>query len=126
MEEKPTPNKFKGNNDILFSQINYCRFLYKFSQQLMVSAKTGTKFNLREKLLFILAKNIVIKINRLGLLNEKENFKDNIFQLDDYESYKRSESFQKFSQAIWEYNEKYKKHFEKIFALVQKNGMQCC
>ena len=48
----------------------------------MVSAKTtGQKLcsGMREKLLFIIAKNIFIKISKLSQLNEKENYKDNLF-----------------------------------------------
>jgi serine/threonine-protein kinase ULK/ATG1 len=43
--------------------------------------------------------------------------------LEDFESYRKSESFGKFSQAIWEYNEKYKKHYEKMFQCIQKSGV---
>lgn len=95
-----SPIKFKTNNDILFSQINYCRYLYKFSQQLSSSKNTSQlklTQGLKDKLLFLMAKNIAIKITKLSYLNEKENIKENSYLLDEIENYRKSESFAKFS-----------------------------
>ncbi len=47
--------------------------------------------------MFIIAKNIVIKISKLSYLNDKENLNSNIFNLEDFENYKGSESFHKFA-----------------------------
>lgn len=47
-----------------------------------------------------MAKNIMIKISKLQLLNnDKENStnKENVFHLEDYDAYKKSDSFGKFS-----------------------------
>ncbi|KAM3142117.1 hypothetical protein pb186bvf_005771 [Paramecium bursaria] len=118
-----SPIKFKSNNDVLFSQINFCRFLYKFSQQLMAQKSLALSLGLREKLLFLLSKNIAMKIHKLHLLTDRENPRENIFQLDDIELYRKSESFQKFSQAIVEYHEKYNKHFEKMYNVIQKQNL---
>ena len=52
---------------------------------------------IRDKLLFLMGKNIAIKINKLATILDKENKQSNIFSLDDYEAYKRSESHTKFS-----------------------------
>lgn len=56
---------------------------------------------MRDKLLFLMGKNIAIKISKLASIIDKENNnynvnKANMFQLEDYENYKRSESYQKF------------------------------
>ncbi|CAD8106978.1 unnamed protein product [Paramecium sonneborni] len=121
-KQKTISMEFKSNNEVLFSQINFCRFLYKFSQNLATCKIFSTE--IRDKLLFLMGKNIAIKINKLATILDKENKQVNIFQLDDYEGYKKSESHSKFSQAISEYNDKYMRHFEKILKLASKNEFQ--
>ena len=63
----------------------------------MAQKSLALSLGLREKLLFLLSKNIAMKIHKLHLLTDRENPRENIFQLDDIELYRKSESFQKFS-----------------------------
>ncbi|CAD8076671.1 unnamed protein product [Paramecium sonneborni] len=118
-----SPIKFKSNNDILFAQINYCRFLYKFSQQIINSRQITLSNGLKEKLLFLMAKNIAMKISKLHTIIDKENSKDNTFQLEDFDVYRKAESFQKFSQAIAEYNENYKRYFDKTYQMIVNKNL---
>ncbi|CAD8133892.1 unnamed protein product [Paramecium pentaurelia] len=105
----------KVNNDILFTQVNFCRFLYKFSSSLLQCKVISTE--LKDKLLFLMGKNIAIKITKLNLITDKENNSPNVLQLEDFSSYKKTDSYHKFSQAIIEYNEKYTKYFDKLLKL---------
>ncbi|CAD8133722.1 unnamed protein product [Paramecium octaurelia] len=105
----------KVNNDILFTQVNFCRFLYKFSSSLLQCKVISTE--LKDKLLFLMGKNIAIKITKLNLITDKENNQPNVLQLEDFPTYKKTDSYHKFSQAIIEYNEKYMKYFDKLLKL---------
>ncbi|CAD8144826.1 unnamed protein product [Paramecium pentaurelia] len=113
---------FKTNNQILVFQINYCRYLFKFSQYL-VNSKFFT-IEVRDKILFVLGKCIAIKISQLSKILDKENRVENFNQLYDYDNYKKSESFIGICQAISEYQIKYMKHFQKILRLALKNNFQ--
>ncbi|CAK87244.1 unnamed protein product (macronuclear) [Paramecium tetraurelia] len=112
-KQKTISLEFKSNNEILI-QI--------FTKSLLVAKIFSIE--IRDKLLFLMGKNIAIKINKLATILDKENKQVNIFQLDDFEGYKKSESHSKFSQAISEYNDKYMRHFEKILKLASKNEFQ--
>ncbi|CAD8049292.1 unnamed protein product [Paramecium sonneborni] len=103
------------NNDILFTQVNFCRFLYKFSSTLLQCKVINTE--LKDKLLFLMGKNIAIKITKLNSITDKENTQPNYLQLEDLTSYKKTDSYHKFTQAIIEYNEKYMKYFDKLLKL---------
>ncbi|CAD8046611.1 unnamed protein product [Paramecium primaurelia] len=105
----------KVNNDILFTQVNFCRFLYKFSSSLLQCKIISSQ--LKDKLLFLMGKNIAIKITKLNQITDKENNQPNCLQLEDFPSYKKTDSYQKFTQAIIEYNEKYMKYFDKLLKL---------
>ncbi|CAD8050468.1 unnamed protein product [Paramecium sonneborni] len=111
----PISMECKLNNDILFTQVNYCRFLYKFSSTLLQCKVIPTE--LKDKLLFLMGKNIAIKITKLNSITDKENNQSNSLQLEDFTSYKKTDSYQKFTQAIIEYNEKYMKYFDKLLKL---------
>ncbi|CAD8140140.1 unnamed protein product [Paramecium pentaurelia] len=121
-KQKSITLDFKQNNEILFCQINFCRFLYKFSQHL-ASTKVFPN-DIRDRLLFLMGKNIAIKINKLSTILDKENKSENIFNLIDFENYRKSESYKRFCQAISEYQDKYLRHFEKILKLANKNNFQ--
>lgn len=51
---------------------------------------------IRDKLLFLMGKNMAIKINKLSTILDKENKAENIFNLNDFENYRKSESYKRF------------------------------
>lgn len=52
--------------------------------------------DIRDRLLFIMGKNIAIKINKLSTILDKENKSENIYNLIDFENYRKSESYKRF------------------------------
>jgi hypothetical protein len=40
-----------------------------------------------------MGKNIAMKISKLHTLTDKENGKENLFQLEDFDTYRKAESF---------------------------------
>ncbi|CAD8144929.1 unnamed protein product [Paramecium octaurelia] len=113
---------YKTNNQILIFQINYCRYLFKFSQYLINSQVVQTEF--KNKILFVLGKCIAVKISQLSKILDKENKGDNQCQLYDYDKYKQSQSFNGICLAVSEYQIKYINHFQKILKLALKNNFQ--
>lgn len=66
---------------------------------------------LKEKLVFLILKNIMIKILKLTQFSE---FKINVFNLKDFEAYTESDTFQRFTIVIAEYDAKYSATFKSI------------
>ncbi|CAD8142078.1 unnamed protein product [Paramecium pentaurelia] len=114
--------QFKANNEILLFYLNYCRYLFKFSLHLANSK--FFQFEIRDKILLILGKCIVIKICQLSQILDKENKLDNQFQLLEYDKYKQSEQYNEFCSAISEYQIKYMKHFQNTLVQAIKNNFQ--
>ncbi|CAD8137639.1 unnamed protein product [Paramecium octaurelia] len=114
--------EFKANNEILLFYLNYCRYLFKFSLHLANSK--FFQFEIRDKILLILGKCIVIKICQLSQIMDKENKLDNHFSLLDYDRYKESEQFNEFCSAISEYQLKYMKHFQSTLVQALRNNFQ--
>ena len=48
-------------------------------------------------MLFLMGKNIAIKITKLNSITDKENNLNNPLQLEDFPSYKKTDSYQKFT-----------------------------
>ncbi|CAK58292.1 unnamed protein product (macronuclear) [Paramecium tetraurelia] len=111
---------YKTNNQILIFQINYCRYLFKFSQYLINSQAVQTE--IKDKILFVLSKCIAVKISQLSKILDKENKGDNQNQLYDYDKQKQSQSFNGICLAVSEYQIKYMNHFQKILKLALKNN----
>lgn len=64
---------------------------------------------LKEKLVFLILKNVMVKITRLNELVKCEN---NILNLTDWNEYSKSDSFYRFQQVIGEYHLKYASYFK--------------
>ncbi|CAD8056857.1 unnamed protein product [Paramecium sonneborni] len=121
LSEYQLNSEFLPNNQILLFYINYCRYLYKFSQYL-----DNSKFfsiETRNKIIFILSKCIVIKICQISKILDKEN--NNYPQLQQIsKKCKQNESFISICSVISEYQIKYLKHFYKNLRQAIKNNFQ--
>ena len=64
MVEVPITEEIKRNDHVILSQINFCRYLHRIGNLLERVPFFKTQL-LREKVLFFVQKNIMIKINKL-------------------------------------------------------------
>ncbi|EGR30083.1 protein kinase domain protein [Ichthyophthirius multifiliis] len=102
--------QIQQNNHIILAQINYCRFLYRLHKILMESQILESPF-LKEKLAYLMLKNILIKIKKLNNLSDNQI---NQLNLSEWNFYINTESYQRFSIIIGEYILKYSQTYNEF------------
>ncbi|CAD8116494.1 unnamed protein product [Paramecium sonneborni] len=107
-------NDNKKNDYILVAQMNFCRYLYRVAA-LIDKYRFVTTPYLREKLLFLVNKNIMIKMNNLKELIDGQN----TLNLDKFQQYIQNPQFGKLSAAINQYNQKYTLQFNTVWLSLQ-------
>ncbi|KAL4468753.1 hypothetical protein ABPG74_005256 [Tetrahymena malaccensis] len=101
-------NELQNNDKIILAQINLCRFLFRLSK-LAEESNIIESPMLKEKLVFLILKNIMVKITKLNNMNESNQ---NSLNLSDWSNYTKAESFKRFQIVINEYYTKYQTHFK--------------
>ncbi|CAD8100483.1 unnamed protein product [Paramecium primaurelia] len=107
-------NDNKKNDYIIVAQMNFCRYLYRVAA-LIDKYRFVTTPYLREKLLFLVNKNIMIKMNNLQELVNGHN----TLNLDKFQDYIQNCQFNKLSAAINQYNQKYTLQFNTVWLSLQ-------
>ncbi|KAL4500614.1 hypothetical protein ABPG72_003038 [Tetrahymena utriculariae] len=100
--------ELQNNDKIILAQINLCRFLFRLSK-LAEESNIIESPMLKEKLVFLILKNIMVKITKLNNMNESNQ---NSLNLSDWSNYTKTESFKRFQIVISEYYTKYQAHFK--------------
>lgn len=109
-----TPNSsqsqvFAKNDKIILAQINFCRYLMRLSK-LTEEFALNIKLNLKPKLIFLILKNVMLKIDRLSNMCKNHT---NLLNLEHFQEYiSNSDSYQKFVLVINQYQTKYDKVFQ--------------
>lgn len=86
---------FANNDRIILAQINLCRFLFRLSRLAEESNAIESPL-LKEKLVFMILKNVMIKISKLSNLCSDSCMPINVLGLTDWSSYTRTEGFKRF------------------------------
>ncbi|CAD8189189.1 unnamed protein product [Paramecium octaurelia] len=107
-------NENKKNDYIVVAQMNFCRYLYRVAA-LIDKYRFATTPYLREKLLFLVNKNIMIKMNNLQEFTEGHN----TLNLDKFQEYIQNSQFGKLSAAINQYYQKYTLQFNTVWLCLQ-------
>ncbi|CAD8109433.1 unnamed protein product [Paramecium sonneborni] len=107
-------NDNKKNDYIIVAQMNFCRYLYRVAALIDKYRFVATSY-LREKLLFLVNKNIMIKMNNLKELIDGHN----TLILDKFQQYISNPQFGKLSAAINQYNQKYTLQFNTVWLSLQ-------
>ncbi|CAD8085766.1 unnamed protein product [Paramecium primaurelia] len=107
-------NDNKKNDYIIVAQMNFCRYLYRVAS-LIDKYQFVTTSYLREKLLFLVNKNIMIKINNLKEIINNHNS----LNLNKFEQYIQNPQFNKLSATINQYIQKYTLQFNTVWLSLQ-------
>lgn len=97
----------RENDQTILAQINYCRFLMRLVKLTDEHSQIDSPF-LKERLIFLILKNVMIKVNKLRDLCSGRK---NQLGLLNYDCYVKNDSFQKFVIVIQEYYTKYQSVF---------------
>ncbi|CAK61411.1 unnamed protein product (macronuclear) [Paramecium tetraurelia] len=107
-------NENKKNDYIIVAQMNFCRYLYRVAALIDKYRFVTTQY-LREKLLFLVNKNIMVKMNNLKEVIDGHN----ALNLDKFQEYIQNPQFSKLSSAINQYNQKYTLQFNTVWLCLQ-------
>ena len=98
-----------------------CRFLFRLAKLAEETSILETPL-LKEKLIFLIMKNILVKISHLKTMSEQQS---NSLQLSDWHEYIKSDSFYRFKLVIAEYYQKYSTAFnDKLSIFIQLHSLQ--
>ncbi|CAD8093789.1 unnamed protein product [Paramecium primaurelia] len=104
----------KKNDYIILAQLNFCRYLYRVSALMDKHRFVQTPY-LREKLLFLVNKNIMIKLNCLNEVMQGQN----TLGLEKFQQYVQNPQYTKLCTAIHQYNQKYTLQFNTVWLSLQ-------
>ncbi|CAD8204719.1 unnamed protein product [Paramecium octaurelia] len=104
----------KKNDYIILAQLNFCRYLYRVSALMDKHRFVQTPY-LREKLMFLVNKNIMIKMNCLNELMVGQN----TLGLEKFQQYIQNPQYTKLCAAIHQYNQKYTLQFNTVWLSLQ-------
>ncbi|CAD8070866.1 unnamed protein product [Paramecium sonneborni] len=107
-------NESKKNDYIILAQLNFCRYLYRVCALMDKHWFVQTPC-LREKLLFLVNKNIMIKINCLNEVIKGQNS----LGLEKFQQYVQNPLYSKLCTAIHQYNQKYTLQFNTVWLSLQ-------
>ncbi|EGR34339.1 protein kinase domain protein [Ichthyophthirius multifiliis] len=117
--EKKKDEKYTQNDKIILSQINLCRFLYKMLKLAQQTTLIQKDF-LKEKIIFLISKNLMIHIQKLNIMVLTNM---NTYKLDNWSLYSKSENYQILQIVIKQYNKKYSDSFNIIWEKLNKNDL---
>ncbi|KAM3130541.1 hypothetical protein pb186bvf_017350 [Paramecium bursaria] len=112
-------DEMRKNDYVVLAQINLCRYLYRVAGLIDKYDFFQCKL-VREKLLFLVNKNIMIKINKLkDMIIKDNNDGSNTLNLLKFNQYVHSVSYNKLCTAIQQYFQKYSLQFNTVWLSLQ-------